>query len=246
MLTPIKINLQIKFHMIAETRINEEGILYKYGFLPTNYNGISVYYNPKLSYHFYKEKGRKSKIVLHHTAGSFEGDLITLLGKNKVSTAFLISPEGRIIMLFHPWNWAWHLGKGALGGNEIQSRKSIGIEISNWGYLIPKGEYLYTYSGVPFCKLSDLDQYEVLEEGKIINYVTGEKAKYYAKYSEEQYESVNNLVRKLCQLYAIPYKRWAKGYDDGVITFNGITTHTDFRKDKFDLSPTFKWFKLNL
>lgn len=228
------------------SNLNEESLLHKYGFVPSKYNGIPVWYNPKLNSHFYKVKNRKSKIVIHHTAGGLEGDLLTLLGANKVSVPFLISPKGKIIMLFHPWNWAWHLGKGALGGNETQSKLSIGIELSNWGFLVPRGEILYTHTGRPYCTKQDFALYSKINPWKLINPKTGEKVEYVANYSPEQYMSLLVLVDKLTSLYGIPKIRYEKGYSEDVINFKGICTHTDFRTDKYDLSPNFNWELLEL
>lgn len=219
---------------------NEEAILNKYGFIISNYNGIQVWYNPKLTSHFIKSRNKKSKIVLHHTAGGFEGDLSTLLS-SKVSVPFLISPKGKIVMLYQPWNWAWHLGKGALGGNETQSKLSIGIEISNWGFLIQRGEVLYTYTGRPYCNLKDTSEYTKIAPWKVFDYSTGERVQYVANYSPEQYMSVKLLVDKLTSLYRIPKVRFTEGYSTNVVDFKGICTHTDFRQDKYDLSPNFKW-----
>jgi N-acetyl-anhydromuramyl-L-alanine amidase AmpD len=221
--------------------MNELDVLRQMGFVESNYNGLRVYYNPSLTSHFNKARNSKSKIVLHHTAGGFLGDLSTLI-LSKVSTAFLISPEGRIVMLFQPWNWAWHLGKGALGGNETQSKLSIGIEISNWGFLVRKGDSLYTYRNQFYCRL-DEDKYDTHVPWKTFN---GINVEYFCKYSDAQYEAVKVLKDLLCRLYSIPNVRWMKGYDTGVIPFRGITTHTDFRIDKYDLSPTFDWSRINL
>ena len=220
-------------------RGNELQVLNKMGFVETNYNGLRVYYNPSLTSHFNKARLPKSKIVLHHTAGGFEGDLNTLLA-SKVSTAFLISPEGRIVMLFQPWNWAWHLGKGAIGGNEVQSKLSIGIEISNWGFLIRKGDLLYTYTKEVYCHIND----PLYVEGKPWKNYGNLQVQYFARYSEAQYESVKTLKNLLCKLYGIPNTVWKNGHSSGVINFKGITTHTDFRQDKYDLSPTFEWDKI--
>lgn len=219
---------------------NEEVILANYGFALTNYNGIEVYSNNKLTKHFFSEAGQKSKIVIHHTAGGFEGDLITLLSST-VSVAFLISPQGKIVMLHHPKFWAWHLGRGALGGNEVQSRISIGIELSNWGFLVLKGDILFNYLGRPYCRISDTHLYEESKPWKRFGNVN---VRYFSKYTENQYISLKLIKDKLCELYGIPNVRYTKGYSNEVIGFSGITTHTDFRLDKYDLSPIFDWSKI--
>jgi N-acetylmuramoyl-L-alanine amidase len=224
--------------------LDEEKLLAKYGFAKTNYNGLMVYFNPHLKNHYFESRNSKSLIVGHHTAGGFEGDLMTLLLPEKISTAFLISPQGRIVMLFRPWNWAYHLGGTALGGNTIQSKRSIGIEISNWGFLIRKENILYTYKGRPYCHISQTDMYDKetpwVRPGLV-------KCEYFAKYSEEQYKSFKTLKDLLCKLYGIPnqlYPKIRETYSREVVNFNGVTTHINFRKDKYDLSPNFDWEKV--
>jgi len=84
--------------------------------------------------YFYSNKYDKEKVVLHFTAGNLQGDLPQLTQKNyHVSVAFVIARNGAILQLFGSNRWSYHLGPGAIGGNRTQSRKSIGIELSNYG-----------------------------------------------------------------------------------------------------------------
>lgn len=223
---------------------NEEEFLFNQGYARTNYNGIVVYYNGQKSGYFYESHNRKSKIVIHHTAGGLVGDLATLTNPSvKVSVPFLISPQGRIIMLYKPWNWSYHLGKNALGGNLTQSKLSIGIELSNWGFLIPYKGYMYTYRGSAYCSIADTTKYTVGEPWKMFN---KEKVSYFANYTDEQYKSLKTLKNLLCQLYGIPDVKFPLGgeYSREVVEFEGLCTHTNFRIDKYDLSPNFDWKKI--
>lgn len=220
---------------------NEENLIKQYKFSKYNFNGIEVMYNPSLAIdkHYIKAKQLKSKIVVHHTAGAIWGDIPTLLNPSKISTAFVISPQGTIYMLFQPQFWANHLGKNAIGGNTVQSKLSIGIELSNFGYLVQKGDELFTYTGRLYCTKTDTDQYDLVH--------TWKGPEYFCKYTDAQYESLKKLKDVLCKTFNIPnvlFPKIRENFQPEVETFKGITTHINFRKDKFDVSPNFDWSKL--
>ena len=197
-------------------------------------------YNAIQQEYFIKEKIEKQKIVLHHTVGNIYGDFVTLTSQKQVGVAYLIGRTGTIIELFNPDYWSNHLGKTALGGNREQSKISIGIEISNYGYLIRKDDILYTIYGTEYCKISDTKNYEIKE-------YRGQK--YWAKYTEEQYIAIKNLLKKLTKQYNIPYEflpiNERMEYTKSVISFKGIVTHVNYRKDKWDVSPIFDWSKIS-
>ncbi len=95
--------------------------------------------------YYYGDKIPKDQIVLHHTAGNLQGDLGALTKKNwHVSVAFLIARDGTIYQLHPADRWSHHLGPDALGGNKKRSSRSIGIELSNYGWLDKKGKGLET------------------------------------------------------------------------------------------------------
>jgi N-acetyl-anhydromuramyl-L-alanine amidase AmpD len=73
-------------------------------------------------------------IVLHHTGGSFEGDLATLTKSGtKVSANDLIDKQGRIFELNEFPKRAWHAGKADLHGITDWNTHGWGIEIENLG-----------------------------------------------------------------------------------------------------------------
>lgn len=200
------------------------------------------------STNFNKKKFTKNRIVLHYTAGGLVGDFTKLaLSKDKVSVAFLIARNGKIIQLFNPDYWAYHLGKEALGGNKLQSCQTIGIEISNWGWLDLKDDVLFTYTGIPYCHVSETDKYIKTSEfrGK----------QYWATFTEEQYTSLKSLLSALTKRYNIPYEFLPESerneYTNKVLNFRGIVTHTNYRGktqyntfDKWDIGPAFNWNKI--
>ena len=199
--------------------------------------------------YYYDEQMPKDQIVLHHTAGHLQGDLSTLTTDNfHVSVAFVIARDGTIYQLFNSNRWSYHLGPKALGGNKPGSKRSIGIELSNYGYLDKKGTDLETpYSKEQrkkgrapdiYCSEAEKELYTKLE-------IPYRDKQYYATFSDEQYRALVKLLRYLCATYNIPaaflsdqdrYNHTMK-----VVGFKGIVSHVNYRKDKWDLGLAFDW-----
>ena len=73
-------------------------------------------------------------IVLHHTGGSFKGDLATLTKSGtEVSANDYIDKQGRIFELCEFPKRAWHAGDADLHGITDWNRHGWGIEIENLG-----------------------------------------------------------------------------------------------------------------
>ncbi|WNG62024.1 N-acetylmuramoyl-L-alanine amidase [Archangium gephyra] len=78
-------------------------------------------------------------IVLHHTGtNSVRVDLATLRwvrGTNRVSSHYLVGPDGTVYQLVPDSQTAWHAGRSSLHGDTEPSvnARSIGIEITNDG-----------------------------------------------------------------------------------------------------------------
>lgn len=197
---------------------------------------------------FYPQSVLKEKIVLHFTAGYLESDIRQLTKeKNHVSVPFIISRNGEIYNLWNPDYWSYHLGIGAIGGNEVMSKSSIAIELSNIGYLLKKGNNLVTaYSDSDiYCSLSDAEHYTHLQNGGFRGY------EYYASFTKEQYESLIRLLKYLTKRYNIPSsilpedKRYATLTKSEIMPYKGILSHINFRAtEKWDIGPAFNWQKL--
>lgn len=210
-------------------------------------NGDSSYYYP--------EKTPKEKIVLHFTAGKLPGDIKSLsMPNNKVSTAFIVGRDGIIYKMFASSSqWSYHLGRGAVGGNTHQSKLSVGIEISNWGPLIKDGDVLrpWGYTNVSYAKVSQKDAYIELDE-------EFRGTKYYANYTDKQYNGLVLLLKYLTAAYKIPRTfvdastRYVPFADTATArNFKGICSHVNYRGlnkigkyDKWDLGPAFDWDKV--
>lgn len=204
--------------------------------------------------YFYNQRYTKKKVVLHFTVGHLKGDLLSLTSESRghVSTAFVVARDGMVYQLFSSAAWSYHLGRSALGGNGNQSKISIGIEISNYGPLVKKGNELHTaYSKAAdprrskddvYCTMDDTDQYIKLPK-KYRGY------QYFANYTNEQYHAIIVLLRYLTNTYEIPRKfvDEANRFSTtraGSADFEGITSHVNFRTDKFDIGPAFDWDKV--
>ncbi len=196
--------------------------------------------------YYYHKKVDKQQIVLHFTTGKTPGDLRTLSTKNNhVSTAFLIERDGAVYKMFPASFWSYHLGRGAVGGNPTMSKRSIGIEISNWGPLREDGRGgLVTWdAGHWYCNLDDTEAYIRLEQPY-------RGAHYFASITPEQYESTIVLLRYLTKTFGIPAQFLPKGKREALFpngtaarNFKGICCHTNYRASgKWDLSEeAFDW-----
>lgn len=193
---------------------------------------------------YYQEQTLKRKIIIHFTMGYLKGDIATLT-KDFVSVPFVIGRNGNIYNLFPSKYWSYHLGPGAIGGNTAMSKECIGIELSNIGPLKRIGEHLVT-------SYSDTDVYCSLLETQ---YFTKLSAKYrgydyYAKFTDNQYQSLIKLINFLCQKYNLPKNflpvdnRFNVMNEMAFRNYTGIATHVNCRTDKVDIGPAFDWDKV--
>ncbi|MDX2283214.1 MAG: N-acetylmuramoyl-L-alanine amidase [Bacteroidia bacterium] len=198
--------------------------------------------------YYVNEKPGKEKIVLHFTAGHLRGDIQVLSSeeRGKVSVAFVVARDGTIYQLFSSAAWSYHLGRGAAGGNEAQSKISIGIEISNYGPLTLNGRSLETaYSTAEkpdvYCTLDDTGLYHELAQ-PFRGY------RYYAAYTGAQYDALIVLLRYLTATYAIPAEFLPESQrmetTEQAASFRGILSHVNFRTDKSDIGPAFDWARV--
>ena len=204
---------------------------------------------------YYAEKTQKSMIVLHSTIGVLKGDIATLTNaSNPVSVSYVVARDGTVYELFDPSYWSYHLGKGTIGGNKINSSRSIGIEISNMGplTLINGGlETVYSRKTVVsngttkttapdvYCTIDDTKDYKKIE-------TPFRGYQYFAAYTDKQYIALNKLISKLCADYSIPHvttqNKVTPFSEKDAVTFNGVCSHVNFRTEgKWDLGPDFDW-----
>ena len=193
---------------------------------------------------YFQEESPKTQIYLHHTAGG--GDAVAVSkfwnsNETRIATAFVIGNKGTIVQCFSSKHWAWHLGvdqqdfpHGVTYKN--LNKLSIGIEVCNWGPLHLKDGKYYNYvnSVVDPSQVTKLDQ---LYKGHL----------YWQKYTDEQIESLRQLVVYLCDTYKIPKAYRPEIFSIDVEAFKGtpgIYTHNSVRKDKSDIYPCPRMIKM--
>jgi len=188
----------------------------------------------------------KERIVLHFTAGELSGDMSMLTRQDyHVSVPFVIARDGTIYQLYSSKFWSGNLGGDAVGNaGNAQDKRTIGIEISNFGPLKPTpGALRRTYSPFDsYCAPTQTDAYQKLP-------VPFRGYTDFATYTDEQYDSLIVLLRYLTAQYAIPRqfipepKRYLT--TPYVLTFKGIVSHINYRKDgKWDIGPAFDWARM--
>ena len=199
--------------------------------------------------YYSSEEYPKERIVLHHTAGYLKGDIAQLSRQStEVSVPFVIARSGHIYNLWKSKYWSYHLGPGAIGGNTTGSQRSIAIELSNIGFLRKKtGGVLHTvYSSDDiYCTEAQTAFYQKLPEA-----YRGER--YYARFTNAQYNSLVLLLRYLTARYNIPrtllspVKRFETfGSVAEAENFKGICSHVNYRPSgKWDISPAFDWARV--
>lgn len=188
--------------------------------------------------YFYRYEHPKKQIVLHYTVGYLKGDIATMTQHdNHVSVPFVIGRNGKIYNLFFSGYWAYHLGPGAIGGNETGSRQTIGVEISNIGGLTLTERGMENYYKNVYCDVSQDDAY-INQPFRRFNS--------YATFTDNQYNSLIILLRYLTARHDISREflpvsdRYLTKSD--IVNFNGIVSHINYRKsDKEDIGPAFDW-----
>lgn len=208
-----------------------------------------------------KVEVRKETIYLHHTAGgsrpdwsigAWEKDYLKdkkgnpVLDKNgnmiplKVGTQYVIGRkssstgdtlwDGKILRAFDDRYWAYHLG--ITTKNDELNSKSIGIEICNYGPLtIGKDGKFYNYVNKPIME-SEVVELETPFRGY----------KYWERYTDSQIESTRKLILYLQNRWGIEIEKgiynekWFD-YDTKWFTNGGLRSHTQVRRDKFDIFP---------
>lgn len=198
---------------------------------------------------YMKENTLKTGTVWHHTAGSQEGQSVYTTWANdkqgRVATNLVLNRNGQFYTGFADWieNWGHAIGLTVAGNNLPQhlrkyhnfdnnvflNKRYIQIELCSWGWLTEKKGKYYSWANV-----------EVPKE-KVITYEKGFRgAKYFERYTDEQIESMYNLINWLYEEYGISKKYNTDMFDiseNALLGKEGIWSHTSFRTDKSDLHP---------
>lgn len=224
-------------------------------------DGLQIYDNLLNDDEYCLEETQKNTIWLHHTAGGSRpdwtiggwekdtqkdsnGNVILDSSGNpksiKVGTQFVIGRrssstsdtiwDGKILKAFDDRYWSYHLGINK-NSKELNS-KSIGIEICNYGPLTLSSDgKFYTYVK------RQIKESDVCELSKPFR-----GFKYWEKYTDSQLESTRKLILHLKRRWNIDIQsgiyneEWFE-YDDKWFSTGGLRSHTQVRKDKFDVFP---------
>jgi len=189
---------------------------------------------------FFKEEIEKKQIVLHHTVSGdgVNGDIQTWEDDPQVvGTAFIIDHAGTPWQLFSSKYWAWHLGIG----NKARDSQSIGIEIDNWGYLIPGDGTIKQFGknkdGSPHMVQTVTGKFYAYYGNPVLTkmeyYPQGFGGfNYYEKYTDAQIRTVGELLLYWKQKYNIPLTYHPEMWDvsqDALTGKPGVWTHVSYR-----------------
>ena len=185
-------------------------------------------------------------IFLHHTAGWHNPyNVISAWNRDnrgRIATEFVLGGQsvlgndnkydGEIVQAFPEGNWASHLG--ATGSSHMH-KNSVGIEVCNFGYLV---------SGKTYTN-------HVADESQVVTLKKAfKKFKTWHKYSDKQISQLRDLILFIGNRDSIDVREGLpklikqngeKAFDFSNEAYKGnvkgLLTHTNVRKDKFDMFP---------
>ena len=212
----------------------------------TTENGLVVekYFLPKGEYK--NGPTNKEYVFLHHTAG-WHNPFRTIDhwgrdDRGAIATEFVLGGpsikgndfkyDGKMVQAFPEGAYGWHLGKN---GSQYMHTHSIGIEVNNFGYVV-NGK---AYQGTP------------VEESQIVTLKEPFRGhKTWHRYSDKQIEAIRLWLLWIAErdnidvregLPSLIKEKGAKAFDFNPDAYygkvKGTWTHTNTRKDKFDMFP---------
>lgn len=188
----------------------------------------------------------KEYLFLHHTAGWHNPfNVIDQWGRDSrgaVATEFVLGGpsvkgnndefDGVMVQAFPEGGYGWHLGKN---GSQHMHTHSVGIEVCNFGWI--KDGKTYAGTKVAESQLVELDK-------------PFRGFKTWHKYSDDQIEALEKWIRWIGErdgidiragLPALVKEKGADAFEFNEDAYygkvKGIWTHTNTRKDKFDMFP---------
>jgi N-acetyl-anhydromuramyl-L-alanine amidase AmpD len=195
----------------------------------------------------------KTGVVLHFTAGGTAQGALAAWKSNieQTGTAYIVDRNGTIYEVFPPQCWAYHLGIKKDDPTHREDKRTIGIELVNFGPLryrsrIPgkdptgRDGTLYSWPNFwknPYCLGRETEKY-------VPKSYRGES--FFATYTDDQIVAASALTAYLCDRYSIePRFLHAASLDQfdlkKAMAHNGILSHQNYRSDKFDVGPAFPW-----
>lgn len=182
---------------------------------------------------YFRIPTKKQAIVLHTTYGwgiakSF-WSVLQNGSRGKIAPAYLIERDGSVYEFFDPEFYAWALGSTV---DPLFHRQSISIEFSNWGNLIDQK----SYTG----RKIDPSEITMLSD-------SFRGYKYWHRFTEEQYEAANKLLRYLTARFDIPLE-FTTNIDEQIpieqqSSFRGVLSHSNVRLNKLDMGGV-NWHRI--
>jgi N-acetyl-anhydromuramyl-L-alanine amidase AmpD len=201
---------------------------------------------------YYQVETKKIQITIHHTVSGdgIAGDVAWWdKTPEREGAPFIIGRQGEIYQLFDEKYWAYHLGLKSehfkpFGLSYINlNENSIPIEIDSWGPVLPYGGKYYPVRWDKDSRKHVPDQ----KKASIISYPEEycgngyKKYPYFERYYTKQLESLQRLLKFLCEKHDIPtqYKgdRFWNPNKDALSGEPGIFGHVAYRPDKSDPHP---------
>lgn len=159
---------------------------------------------PFVEAHAYDRKNiiTPDAIIVHYTAGASGAATVNLFKASSATTSahFVVSEDGSITQMVDLNRRAYHAGTSSYGGRSGYNGFSIGIEISNPGYLQKIGGKYYTWWEAKKENKTATPESKVFT-GKHRNAVT--TMTYWYKYTDEQIAAVKELCKTICKAYKI-------------------------------------------
>jgi len=175
---------------------------------------------------YYHKPCKKTRIILHHTAGGTAESSINWWNQKRdhICTPYIIDRNGKILELFPPKYWAYALGINS----SWAEKKSIQIELCNYGWLVNHEDKLYRQVN---DKLYEFDGEHIKYNEKHRGYL------YFEKYTVNQIDSLIYLLDYLSNKFSIEIKDVEKFWWYNKISKKTLISHTTVRKDKSDIHP---------
>jgi len=180
---------------------------------------------------YYKQTYEKTQIVVGHNNRKdmrhYHSWINRRNGGYKKTATFSIDKDGSIYKHYDPKYYSDFLGCE-------QDKCNISIVLVNEGWVKLNDMNVFVdWLGHTYSKNSDL------LEKNWRNY------KYWIKYTEKQFDSLNYLINHLCENYNIKNKFIGHNvYDENIDLFKGITFRSNYFKDITDVSPAFEFEKI--
>jgi len=180
---------------------------------------------------YYKEVYQKTQIVVGHSGRKnmrhFDSWLNRRNGKYKKTAPFTIDVDGTVYKHFDPKYYSDFLGCD-------QDKCNIPIVLVNQGWL----------------KLSEMNVYV-----DWLGHIYSKDVKpvernwrdhrYWAKYTDEQFNSLKELISSLCEEFKIEKEVISNNvYNEDIDLFKGITFRSNYFRDLTDVSPAFEIEKI--